>query len=119
VTLVQLYRRVLEKLGVAAAGESAAPEDTQLVAERYVSLWNKLKTRSLVSWAVDEAIPDEAADALVMLGAYACAAEFDEDPEDYAAEGALDLKPPSAGERDLRQLHTRPYVSTPAQSEYF
>jgi hypothetical protein len=117
-TLVNLYRGVLDKLGVTAAGESAAPEDTQFVAGKYVSVWNQLKTRGLVSWAVDEPVPDEAADSLIRMVAYAAADEFDEDPADYAAAGAIGLPNPSVAERDLRQLHARDYVSVPAVSEY-
>jgi len=118
-TLVTLYRRVLEKLGVVAAGESAAPEDTQLIAAKYVSVWNQLKTHGLVSWAVAEPVPDEAAESIVKMVAYASCNEFDEDPQDYAAEGLIGAPQPSVAERELRQLHTRAYVSVPAHIEYF
>lgn len=118
-TLVTLYQRILEKLQVVAAGESGAPEDVQLVAAKYVSVWNQLKTRSLVSWAVTEAVPDEAAESIIKAVAYAASGEFDEDPADYAAEGAIGLPQISIAERDLRQLHARDYVSSPAQAEYF
>jgi len=118
-TLVQLWRRTLEKLQVVAAGEAAAAEDIQLIAAKYVSVWNQLKSRSLVSWAVDEEVPDEAAEALIKMLAYASSGEFDENPEDYALEGAIGLPRPSIAEQDLRQLHARDYVSEPAQSEYF
>jgi hypothetical protein len=91
----------------------------QLIAGKYVSVWNQLKTRGLVSWAVTEEVPEEAAESLIKALAYASASEFDENPEEYAAEGAIGIKPPSTAEQDLRQLHARDYVSTPAQSEYF
>jgi hypothetical protein len=117
-TLTDLYRKTLEKLQVVAAGEPAAPEDSQLIAEKYVSVWNQLKTRGLVSWTVTEAVPEECAESLIKMLAYASSGEFDENPEEYAAEGAIGMPSPSIAERDLRQLHAHDYVSTPAVSEY-
>ncbi len=117
-TLVDLYQKTLEKIRAVAAGESAAAEDVQLVASKYVSSWNLLKTMGLVSWAVDEAVPDEAVEPLLWVLSFAVASEFGANPSEYAT-GALGLPQPSLAERQLRQLHARDYVSQPAQVEYF
>ncbi len=117
-TLTDLYRKALEKMQVVAAGESAAPEDTQFMATKYVALWNLLKTNGIVSWAVDEDVPDEAAQPLIEALAFLSADEFGDEKARYA-EGAIGLIPMSLAERQLRQLHASAYVSTPAQSEYF
>lgn len=116
-TLTDLYRKTLEKLQVAAAGESAAPEDTALIASKYVTAHALLQPRGLVSWTAAEAVPDEAVEPLVAILAYASATEFGAqiDPEI----GAIGLPQPSLAERQLRALHSRAYVSYPAQSEYF
>lgn len=117
-TLTDFYRKVLEKLQVVAAGEAAAPEDVQLIAEKYVSVWNQLKVLGLVASAVNEAVPNEVAEPMILICAFAAADEFDEDPEDYVM-GALGMTPPSLAEKQLRQLHARPYVSTPVRTQYF
>lgn len=117
-TLTDFYRKVLEKLEVAAAGESAAPEDTALIASRYASIHSLLLANGLVSWAVDEDVPDEAVSPLIMAVAFEAADEFGDEKERYAS-GAIGLPQPSLAERQLRQLNARAYVSTPAQSEYF
>lgn len=118
-TLIDLYRKVLEKLEIAAAGEAAAPEDTQLVADRYVGLWNQLRVSGLVSWAIGDDVPDEAAQAVIDACVYVCADEFGEDSNRYALAGAIGLPQPSLAERTLRRLHSRAYVSHPARPEYF
>lgn len=117
-TLIDLYRKTLEKLQVAAAGESAAPEDTQLVADKYVSLFQMLLTLDLVSWGQTEDVPDYAVIPLVSMLAFVCATEFGKDESKFAAEGALNLPQVSLAERQLRALLARHYVSFPAASEY-
>lgn len=117
-TLIDLYRKTLEKLQVAAAGESADSEDTQLVADKYVSLFQMLATMELVAWGQTEDVPDYAVIPLVSMLAFVCAAEFGKDAGKYAPEGALNLPQVSLAERQLRMLLARHYVSYPAQSEY-
>ncbi len=117
-TLTDLYRKALEKMEVVSAGEPAAPEDTQFMATKYVALWNLLKINGIVSWAIDEAVPDEAAQPLIEALAFLSADEFGDEKARYL-EGAIGLDRPSLAERQLRQLHAHAYVSEPAQSEYF
>lgn len=118
-TLTDLYRKALEKLEIVAAGESAAPEDTSVIASQYVLLWNQLKVRGLVSWTVTEDVPAEAVIALVFALAYLAADEFGDDSNRFAAAGAIGLPQVSLAERDLRQLHSRSYVSDPAPTESY
>lgn len=117
--LTNLYHKALEKLQVIAAGESADPGDTQLIADKYASLYAMLRDRELVSWAVADDVPDGVVLPLVAMLAFASAGEFGIDPSLYAAEGALDTTPPSLAERQLRQFMSRKYVSQPARPEYF
>lgn len=116
-TLVDLYRQTLEGLEVVAAGEPATPEDTQLVAKKYVLVWNQLKTHELVSWAVTEAVPDEAAQPLIDMLKFACADDFGDEPSRYA-QGAIGLPQPALAERQLRAMHSRTLPASPATPEY-
>ena len=117
-TLTDFYRAVLDKMEVTAAGEPAAPEDTQLIARRYVGKHAQLLALGLASWDVADAIPDEAVPPLIPVIAFECADEFGDERGRYA-DGAIGLTPPSLSERQLRQLHARDYVCSPARPEYF
>ena len=117
-TLTNLYRKTLERLQVAAAGEPTDPDDTLLVAAKYTALYAMLLELSLVAWAADEAVPDNVALPLVEMLAFASAGEFGQDPNAYA-NGALGLLSPSLAEQQLRRVLALQYVSEPAQSEYF
>lgn len=118
-TLIDLYRKTLEKLTVVAAGESADSLDTQLVADKYVGLYQMLATMELVAWGPTEDVPDYALIPLTSMLAFVSATEFGKDANKLAAEGALNLPQVSLAERQLRMLLSRHYVSYPAVSEYF
>lgn len=118
-TLTDLYRKALEKLQVVAAGEPVEPADHQLVAAKYLGVYELLLGKRLVAWGVDEDIPEFASIPLVSILAYATAGEFGIDPSRFATEGALDLPVPSLGERQLRAQIVKDYVSYPAESLYF
>lgn len=118
-TLVELYEKTLQKLHVVAAGESAEPEDTALIADKYVSLHAMLLVKGLVTWTVTAAVPENAAQPVISMLAYLSASEFDIDPNSLAPECALDLPVPSLAERQLRGQLAKSYVSYPAASEYF
>lgn len=118
-TLVELYEKTLQKLHVTAAGESGEPEDTALIADKYVSLHGMLLVKGLVTWTVTAAVPDNAALPVISMLAYLSAAEFEIDPSPLAPEGALDLPTPSLAERQLRGQLAKAYVAYPAASEYF
>lgn len=117
-TLIDLYRKTLEELEVVAAGESANAEDTQVVADKYVGLFQMLLTMDLVGWGQTEDVPDYAVIPLTLMLAFVCAKAFGKDDGKYAASGALNLPQVSLAERQLRMLLARHYVSYPAASEY-
>lgn len=117
-TLSQLYRKALEKLQVVAAGEDAEPDDVQLIASKYDSVYAMLQGLKLVSWARSGELPNEAAEPLIMMLAFASADEFGADPAEFAT-GAIGLERPALAERQLRTQMAREYVSHPAESEYF
>ncbi len=118
-TLTDLYRKALERLQVVSATDSAAPEDTQLIADKYVAVYDMLRGKRLVAWAVDDAVPDYAVMPLTSMLAWASATEFGADSNALAAEGSIGLPTSSLAERQLREQIARPYVAYPAQSEYF
>jgi hypothetical protein len=118
-TRIQLYRKVLERLQVVAAGEQASADDTQLIAASYVIVYNQLAGLGLVSWALTEDIPDEAGEPLVNAICHKSAVEFGWPVGSFANEGAIGLPNSSLAERQLRQMHAREYVPYPAQPEYF
>jgi hypothetical protein len=121
-TLQELYRKTLERLGQVAAGEDAPPEDVQLVAGRYVGLYELLNSEELVAWAVDDPLPDYVEIPLVSMLACHCAREFGivgGALAELMAEGGMSLPQMSWAERQLRRLMARAYVSQPATPEYY
>jgi hypothetical protein len=117
-TLTNLYRKALERLQVAAAGESADADDTQLIADKYAALYDMLLTKRLVAWAATAAVPDYAVIPLTSMLAYASAVEFGRDPNAFS-DGIVGLAQPALAEQQLRQQLARNYVSSVATSEYF
>ncbi len=118
-TLTNLYRKALEKLQVAAAGEQVDADDTMLVSGKYAAIYEMLLTKGLVSWAATDEVPEFAVIPLTNALAWASAAEFGQDPNRYAAEGAIDLQGESLAERQLRRQLYKSYVAYPASSEYY
>lgn len=117
-TLTDLKRKTLERLEVVAAGESADPDDTALVADKYTSLYDMLLTMRLVAWTSTAAVPDYAVIPLTSMLAYACATEFGEDQNRFA-DGIVGANPPGLAEQQLRKQLAKNYVSSVATSEYF
>ncbi len=121
-TRQELYEKVLQKLGVIAAGESAAPEDTQLVEARYTSLYNLLNADDLTPWTGTGGLPDYGEIPVTTMLACHCAREFGVVGQRYAellAEGGFQLPQTSWAERQLRRVVAKKYVATRAQSEYY
>jgi len=118
-TLVDLYRLTLERLQVAAAGESDEPEDVQGVAERYPLLYDMLLTKGLVAWGLTADVPAYAAQPLIDMLAYMCAGTFGKDPALFAAQGALDLPTLSIAERQLRMQLAKHVIPSRMRVEYF
>lgn len=56
-TKAELSAKVLQKLGVIAAGETAAASDLTLVEEAYDSAYQYLRALHLVSWGPNDDIP--------------------------------------------------------------
>lgn len=117
-SLIDLYRKTLEELQIVDPSDSAHAEDTQVVADKYVGLFQMLLTMDLVAWGATEDVPDFATIPLTFMLAFVCAQSFGKDATKYAQAGALNLPQPSLAERQLRTLLARHYVSYPAASEY-
>lgn len=121
-TPTELRTRVLQRLGVLAAGDSPDADDGQVVAQRYAFVHDALIDMDLASWAINEDIPESVAIPVVNIVSYACSSEFGITGAllgQLAIEGALDSDPVSAGERQLRKRLSAGYISEPAESEYF
>jgi hypothetical protein len=121
-TSAELAQRVLQAMGLQAAGESAQPEDVQLVGTKYGSLYRQLLALSLVAWAESEDVPEEFAEQIVMMVAALCVNEYeiiDARRNVLLQGGLLHLTPPSYAEKSLRKQLAVNYVSSPAETEYF
>lgn len=118
----ELRDAALQEVGVLAAGEESEPADAALVTGWYLSLYNMLAQKGLVSWAYDEDIPPNCDRPVLWMLSHLICGAFDIKPEkaaQLAQLGALDLPSPSLGERQLRSQMAADYVSWPATAEYF
>ena len=121
-TLAELREAALQEIGILASGESAAPEDDQLVGRKYAELHDVLLSERLVAWAVDEDLPDYAATPVTMMLAAWIAPAFGVQGQrlaDLRIGGAIGLPQPSIAERMLRRQLAKNYVPSPAKAEYF
>lgn len=75
-TKAEIATKVLQKLTVIAADQTAATNDSTLVQEKYDSLYQLLKADDLVSWGSTQDIPTEAVIPVVGLVARECLEEF-------------------------------------------
>lgn len=121
-TLTDLKTAVLQHLGVLATNTNPNVDDTNIVGDKYPSLYAMLLTKELVNWSTDEDIPDECAIPVTMMLSYLCAPSFGVVGADYdrlRAEGALDSRPISIAEKQLRMQMTPAYIASPAQPDYY
>lgn len=75
-TISQIETKVLQKLGVLEADETADSNDTSLVNDKYDSVYGRLKALRLVSWGSADDIPTAAVVPVVGLVARECIEEF-------------------------------------------
>lgn len=118
-TLAELYDASLRKMQVTAAGEAGDPDDTQLMASKYVMLYDMLRGRKLVSWTGTGDIPDFAAIPVTNMMAFISASEFGLNPAEFSLEGGVDLPIASLAERQLRSQLENDFVYEPARTDYF
>lgn len=125
-TLTQLKQRVLERLGVLAAGENPNIDDATLVGTRYASLHDMLITEGLVNWTNTEDVPAWAEEPIVLMVSAACAHEFGlpaDRKADLRRDGQFNLPAtqggPSLAERQLRSQAARNFVYYPQAIDYF
>lgn len=120
-TRTDLYRKALEHLKIAAAGEPIQPEDVLLMSEKYESIYALLAAEELVSWALTAEIPEEA--VIPMTAILACAAAPVFEKPANMIEGGIALHPrqggPSLAETQLRRLLHRKFIYTRSRPEYF
>lgn len=116
-TVTELKERVLIRLAVLAAGESAVADDAELVGTRYTALHDMLITEGLASWTPVDDIPDWAELPVIAMTAAVCAHEFGVIGQRFVelqVQGALNLPPqqggPSLAERQLRKQTANAYV---------
>lgn len=107
-TTAQLAARVLERLKVTMAGETASAEDAATVENYYAGVFAEETVNGLFYWDADD-IPTEAFEALVDLIATNLASDFG-------------MPPPTveiSGRTRLRTLATRPLTGLTVTGSYF
>lgn len=125
-TPTELRSRALQELGVLATGEDANAADGAIVDQKYAALYEMLVTEGLVTWSVDDEIPEFAEQPMIWMTAHLCAGSFGVSPQkksELEQLGALNLLPakggPSLAERQLRRQLAKGFVYQPVQTEYF
>ncbi len=122
ITLENLYQRTGVKLEIVRAEESLSAEDGALIAQFWLGLHDQLLSEALMTFGVDEDIPEWAAPIMVEMLAAMLVDEFGvEEPRrsTVRAEGIVGNAPPSPAEKRLRRQVAQPYISNTLQSEYF
>lgn len=96
-TLEKFYTRILQKLGVLAAGEAPSAEDRELVVDTYAGVFENLQSRigHRVYWSLSSEVPEEVVLPLVAVCAHALRHEFTVPPDlkaelEYEAETGPD-----------------------------
>jgi len=114
-TPAELKNRVLRKLRILGSGQTASAERTAIVTDAYTSVYNRLKRKNLVTWALIGNIDDAVSDALITLVAYQACDDF-HIPE----QRILRLKVlADEAMTDLIDLMRPEYVSTHTRVPYF
>jgi hypothetical protein len=112
-TRTELYRDVLENLGVVAAEDNADASDVQVVAGRYATVHAVFVKERLPIWGLaSDAIPEHAVMPLVDILSFRLARKFAQDPNAYRDDSRLAW-------RDLRRQLAGRYVSQRIRAEYF
>lgn len=105
-TMVDLTRRVLEKLTVIGEDDPVPAGSSDLVQRVYQARLQEAELRGVAAFNYD-AIPDAYVEALAHWIAACCAIDFGQTYDD--SEAAL---------RQLRRVTAKPYIGTPAQINY-
>ena len=118
-----IRNRVLRRLKALPAGQTAEPEDAQIVEDAYDSLHAYLTEREVITWGSTDDIPLEAEESIVKLVADAIADEFlskaDENFRIRLGLQAYGSDGNSGAFGDLQRLAAVPYVPTTIEAEYF
>jgi hypothetical protein len=106
-TSTDLALRVMQELGVVAAGETPSAEDSTLIVSEYYLAQQELEQRNIGAWDV-EAIPE---------AYFVPLAKF------MAARVAVMFGAPAADEemalRTLRRVTAKPYIGNPEEVTYW
>jgi hypothetical protein len=121
-TLTELKAAVLRELGVLATGEDPHSADATVVADKYAALYELLVTENLVSWSSDDDVPANVASPITWMVAHMCASDFAVPPQraaELALKGALNMRPQSMAERQLRRQLARAFVYSPIKTTFY
>lgn len=105
-TQAQLRNKVLQVLGVRAAGQSVPAEDAAVVTEAYTSVHAQLLAQDVAWWAFASDIPDEALQWTAHMVAAHCASDFGVPPSKRGELFSLY----QTAENKLRELSGEPYT---------
>lgn len=114
-TLAELRNRVLQKLKVLQAGETATAEDVTLVEGIIASVNEKLRDMQVAYWS-DSACPQAVLEDLAAYVACHAAGDYMSEQE---AQGFRQVNEP-VSERNLRKLvQSRERFASPVRADYF
>lgn len=122
VTLADIYQRTGIKLELVRATQNLSPEDGAVIAESYIGLHDQLLSEALMTWGVDEDVPEWGAPIIVDMLAAMLVDHFGvEEPRrsQVRAEGIVGNNPISPSERRLRRQVAQPYIPHTLQGERF
>lgn len=122
-TKAQLRDKVLRKLKVLAAGQSAPPDDATIVEDAYDELHAQLTEDNVITWGSTDDIPDEAVRSMVKLVSFEVADTFlgarDEARYNRIRAEAYGLDGNSGAFGVLRSLAAIDYVPTQTEATYY
>jgi hypothetical protein len=110
-TDAEVQTRVLLKLKLIVAGESAEAADLSVVNDVFDSRIEYMRDEGVCWWANDE-VPMSVCDPLAEYLTFYCCSEFDINPAEYQVRSQI-------GERDLRRLSAKRSQGASIQVDYF
>ena len=108
-SIPELANRVLQQIKVLGEGQTASPEDTQVVEQKLRAVHASLRKDERVRWTIN-ALPEAAEEPYVLMAAFLAAPSFGQ-PQDQTWW--------IWGEREITALVSTPTTGQPVRTEYF
>ena len=108
-TIAEIGKEVLQEIGRLPDGQVAPASQLKTVKDAYTGLYDELLNDSLVSWPLDDEIPEFATDILITMLSGRVAGKFGVPNQWRAAENLM--------KRRLSGQITSPYIAQPTTFE--